>query len=119
MRAEDTVARIGGDEFALVMSNVRTQGDVAPLLERCLQAIRQPIALDGGATVGIGASIGAVFGTGGESGWSGGWRRSLSDLARAEACRRCEQACSRMLAAAKEGHDCKESASAALASSKG
>ena len=68
VRAEDTVARIGGDEFALVMSNVRTQGDVAPLLERCLQAIRQPIALDGGATVGIGASIGAVFGTGGESG---------------------------------------------------
>jgi GGDEF domain-containing protein len=54
------VGRIGGDEFALVIEGVESQGDVAVLAEKVAHALEEPIELDH-ATVNVGASIGVAF----------------------------------------------------------
>ena len=41
--AEDTAARIGGDEFALILTNCRDQARVHRQIERLLQEIRKPV----------------------------------------------------------------------------
>lgn len=61
LRANDTVARLGGDEFAWILSGVASAQDVHPVLLRCMDAIEQPIALDGGALVTVGCSIGVAL----------------------------------------------------------
>ena len=38
VRGEDMVARIGGDEFVIVLSDVATRADVAAILDRVLRA---------------------------------------------------------------------------------
>jgi diguanylate cyclase (GGDEF)-like protein len=61
VRETDTVARLGGDEFAIVLPNVSSVNDATEVARRVLEAIRQPIDLDGNP-VHVGASIGvAVF----------------------------------------------------------
>ncbi|WP_158080946.1 diguanylate cyclase [Pelomonas sp. KK5] len=61
LRSNDSVARLGGDEFAWLMAGVQDAPTAVASLERCLQAIRQPILLAGGSTVSVGASIGIVL----------------------------------------------------------
>lgn len=57
LRAEDTLARMGGDEFVVILSNVASPEECALILDRILAAIRQPVLIDG-HTVHISASIG-------------------------------------------------------------
>lgn len=57
VRIDDTVARIGGDEFAVLMENLEDFQDAGPLAERILKAIPKPISL-GDRSCNIGASIG-------------------------------------------------------------
>lgn len=57
IRGEDMVARIGGDEFAVLMENLVILDDVRALAERILAMIAEPISLDVGSCV-LGASIG-------------------------------------------------------------
>ncbi|CAM3858390.1 putative bifunctional diguanylate cyclase/phosphodiesterase [Roseateles saccharophilus] len=56
-RAGDTVARVGGDEFLLLMEDVGTVADCTALAARLCEALRAPIKL-GGQAIEISASIG-------------------------------------------------------------
>jgi len=60
MRPCDTVGRIGGDEFLVVMPEVDNIGQVEALAQRILEALSQPFPLFGGE-VWSGASIGLVL----------------------------------------------------------
>ncbi len=56
LRASDTVARVGGDEFVLLLEDI----DGERVLERVLETIRAPIALDA-ERVSVSASIGVTL----------------------------------------------------------
>lgn len=60
VRAEDTVARIGGDEFGVVLATVAQSGDCEQVAAKILEALTQPFAL---ATheVQISASVGGAL----------------------------------------------------------
>ncbi|MBF0560568.1 MAG: diguanylate cyclase [Alphaproteobacteria bacterium] len=61
VRESDTVARIGGDEFILLLTDIADCARVERIACSILQSFNQPISLDG-ITVSIGISIGiAVF----------------------------------------------------------
>jgi len=61
MRAEDTVARVGGDEFALLLSGVHSASEADALVARVVQAIAQPCKLKSGDAVGVTASLGVAL----------------------------------------------------------
>ncbi|MEM5427009.1 diguanylate cyclase domain-containing protein [Cupriavidus oxalaticus] len=62
LRNGDTVARIGGDEFAVLAARLRAPADAIHIAEHILQAMTEPIALPDGASVQASVSIGlAVF----------------------------------------------------------
>jgi len=42
LRAEDTLCRFGGDEFALLLPNVEDKPNVAAVAEKIIKAVRQP-----------------------------------------------------------------------------
>jgi len=58
MRAEDTLARTGGDEFVLVLSEVGSTEECTLILDRLLQAVRQPLVLPPALSLSVSASIG-------------------------------------------------------------
>lgn len=60
MRQSDAIARIGGDEFVVVLSDIDKIEDVQPLFERILETIQKPIMIKDTQIL-IGASIGASF----------------------------------------------------------
>ena len=47
LRGADTLSRFGGDEFAIIQTGVRSVNDCAALAHRILEAIREPVELDG------------------------------------------------------------------------
>ena len=62
VRETDTVARIGGDEFAIVQISPKGEADVRRLCERIINIIRKPFII-GEREARVGVSIGAVFAT--------------------------------------------------------
>ncbi len=61
VRDSDTVSRFGGDEFVILLPDIRQGGDAQVAAEKILLAMTEPIDLDCGP-VAIGASIGiAVY----------------------------------------------------------
>jgi len=56
-REEDTVARIGGDEFTIIINNLTTAQEAKSFAEKLLQAIEEPILYEE-HTLHISASIG-------------------------------------------------------------
>ncbi len=58
VRINDTVGRLGGDEFVLLLSNLTDVMEFQIVLERVLEAINIPIALDKSCEVTVGVSIG-------------------------------------------------------------
>lgn len=64
-RASDFVARLGGDEFIVVSEGLHPGNDAHAVAERVLDALTQPIMLDG-QQIQIGASIGVSHATGPE-----------------------------------------------------
>ena len=56
----DVVARVGGDEFLMLVTNAGTQDDLAQRARKIVEALAQPFEIDG-RQVGIGCSIGIAF----------------------------------------------------------
>lgn len=61
IRGNDTVARMGGDEFSILLGDLKAPGDCVSLLERLLAAIQLPVVLTAGETVAVTASIGVTI----------------------------------------------------------
>jgi diguanylate cyclase (GGDEF)-like protein len=60
VRAIDTVARYGGDEFAIILTNLNDSGEVGAVVARIREAMTQPFSVPGGSvdvTVSIGVAM--------------------------------------------------------------
>ena len=60
LRSEDTLARMGGDEFVLLLSEVNSTEEFAMVLDRVLLAVQQPLEVAGHSlrlTASIGVSL--------------------------------------------------------------
>jgi diguanylate cyclase (GGDEF)-like protein/PAS domain S-box-containing protein len=62
MRPQDTVARRGGDEFAVLVPDVGSMHEVEKIATRLLQSIAQPVVVDGGPSgLQVSASVGVAL----------------------------------------------------------
>jgi diguanylate cyclase (GGDEF)-like protein len=60
VRGEDTVSRVGGDEFMCVLLDVSSSADVAEVADKIKRRIEEPYDFEGAAPV-IGASVGIAM----------------------------------------------------------
>jgi diguanylate cyclase (GGDEF)-like protein/PAS domain S-box-containing protein len=58
VRVNDTVARVGGDEFVFLLTNLENAEEYHTVLQRVIEVINLPIMLDEANEVKVGASIG-------------------------------------------------------------
>ena len=65
VRTTDTVARLGADEFAMLLHDVELRDRAVAVAGRVLQALREPFAING-RDIFINASIGVAFGAVGQ-----------------------------------------------------
>jgi len=59
IRGDDVVARIGGDEFTVVLGNLAAARDAGPVAQALIDALTRPFEIDG-QRVYIGASVGVA-----------------------------------------------------------
>lgn len=60
VRSEDTAARVGGDEFVVVLSDIKTMSGLENTCQRILNALKKPFTLDNDVFY-ISASIGVTI----------------------------------------------------------
>lgn len=60
VRAADTVARVGGDEFVVLIEGVESVEDTQPVTQKILAELSRPVAIDGVDSQ-VGASIGIAL----------------------------------------------------------
>jgi diguanylate cyclase (GGDEF)-like protein/PAS domain S-box-containing protein len=60
LRKSDTVSRLGGDEFTILLSEINAPGDAGLVAEKIIQAINQPFLLQE-QSINIGVSIGIAL----------------------------------------------------------
>jgi diguanylate cyclase (GGDEF)-like protein/PAS domain S-box-containing protein len=60
VREEDTVARIGGDEFTIILSELRYSEDAVTVAEKIIAAVQKPLTV-GGMPIEVSASIGIAL----------------------------------------------------------
>ena len=63
VRATDTVARFGGDEFVLLLEDMKETGNAVSVAEKIIADARLPLSIEGREIVAT-ASIGIAYGTG-------------------------------------------------------
>ncbi len=61
LRPHDHLARISGDEFCAILTEVRDRDEVDRVVDRLSEACDQPVALDSGTRVDVGVSIGVAM----------------------------------------------------------
>ena len=61
LRAGDTAARVGGDEFVVLLGQLEPNDGWRLVLDRLIQSIQQPVALEGGVSAQVGTSIGVAI----------------------------------------------------------
>jgi diguanylate cyclase (GGDEF)-like protein len=61
VRELDTVARVGGDEFVVLLTDFHSSAAIRPVIERLSEAIAEPCDLGTGVTARVRASIGIRF----------------------------------------------------------
>jgi len=62
VRATDTVARYGGDEFVLLIESFGERKELTRIAMKLVDALTEPVTLDTGVEVSVGASVGyALF----------------------------------------------------------
>ena len=61
VRTGDTLARIGGDEFALIVGDLSFATEAEPIVQKLVDAIERPIKLPDGNQCSIGVSIGIAI----------------------------------------------------------
>jgi diguanylate cyclase (GGDEF)-like protein len=61
LREADVIARIGGDEFVIVLSQVDDAAAAREVASRVVESLSRPIPLAGGETARIGASVGIAM----------------------------------------------------------
>jgi diguanylate cyclase (GGDEF)-like protein len=71
LRESDVVARFGGDEFVIVMSQVDDAAAAREVASRVVNSLRQPVPLAAGGTARVGASVGIAMCCAGEETLSG------------------------------------------------
>ena len=47
LRQEDSIARMGGDEFTILLANVKTPEDAAKVAQKILDVVAQPVRIEG------------------------------------------------------------------------
>ena len=60
-RGHDVIARIGGDEFAMIARDVVSRDEAQDLAKAIVNSLSAPYALDGGYSAEIGASVGVTL----------------------------------------------------------
>jgi diguanylate cyclase (GGDEF)-like protein/PAS domain S-box-containing protein len=60
LRAHDTVARIGGDEFVLLLTELKSRARIIEVMQRVLEMARRPMDIDG-KTIALSASAGVAI----------------------------------------------------------
>jgi diguanylate cyclase (GGDEF)-like protein len=58
VRATDTVARYGGDEFVLLIESFGERRELTRIAMKLVDALSEPVTLDNGVEVSVGASVG-------------------------------------------------------------
>jgi diguanylate cyclase (GGDEF)-like protein/PAS domain S-box-containing protein len=66
LRHDDFAARMSGDEFTLLLEGISTREQVAPVIERFIRALKEPVVLQNREMF-ISGSFGAVIGTGADN----------------------------------------------------
>jgi len=61
LRSNDTVARIGGDEFVFLLTHLEAEDAYTGVLSRVLEEVSRPVVIDGGRTAQVSASIGVAI----------------------------------------------------------
>lgn len=61
VRANDTVGRIGGDEFVLLLADLEDKEEHQMIVNRLIAAINQPVSINDHMQVKVGASIGITL----------------------------------------------------------
>jgi diguanylate cyclase len=58
VRASDTVSRLGGDEFVLIIESIEDRRELAQIGQKLIDMLAEKVALDSGAVVSVGGSLG-------------------------------------------------------------